>query len=71
MNYIKKLKDRTIKLKLQDRVIFEGFKDQLEKLYYFKNAKYLILASHSENFGNVILEAISNSTPVIVSDNLP
>ena len=71
LNYINKLKDQTKKLKIEDRVIFTGFKDQFEKLYYFKNAKYLILASHSENFGNVILESISNSTPVLVSDNLP
>jgi len=71
LKYINKLKNYAKKLKIEDRIIFTGFKDQFKKLYYFKNAKYLILASHSENFGNVILEAISNSTPVIVSDNLP
>ena len=71
LKYINKLKEHAKKLKIEDRIVFTGFKDQFEKLYYFKNAKYLILASHSENFGNVILEAISNSTPVIVSNNLP
>ncbi len=70
-NYINSLKQIVFKKNFQDKVLFIGFIKLDEKKRIFRNTKFLILTSHSENFGNVILESILNETPVLVSKNLP
>ena len=39
-----------------------------EKIQHIDKADKLVLLSHTENFGNVILEALSRGTAVIVSE---
>src|SRR5690606_29399736 len=35
------------------------------------NAYFLVLPSHTENFGNVVIESLGQATPVIASQNTP
>ncbi|MEZ8965763.1 glycosyltransferase [Vibrio breoganii] len=50
-------------LDISDKVIFAGF--QGNPYPAFKNAKLFVLSSDTEGFGNVILESMACSTPVI------
>lgn len=43
----------------------------LAKTQLLANAHALLLPSHSENFGNVVVEALAQSTPVIASTGTP
>lgn len=45
-----------------------GEKQGEEKIQHIDKADILVLLSHTENFGNVILEALSRGTAVIVSE---
>ena len=66
-----KLKKLIDELKLNERVVFVGQKEGEEKNNIINQSKALILPSHSENFGNVIIEALSLSVPVIASTGTP
>ncbi|MFW6016420.1 MAG: glycosyltransferase, partial [bacterium] len=55
--------DLVKKLKIEDKVFFEGFKSNTE--YYYNIATYLVLPTRYEAFGQVIIESIACGTPVI------
>ncbi|WP_060523511.1 glycosyltransferase [Nonlabens sp. MIC269] len=61
------LKDELIQLtnelKISDSVEFLGFLEDLDD--YYANCIALVLSSHNEAFGNVIIEAMSYGKPVI------
>ena len=57
--------------RLKNKVVFLGNIDGREKYKLYANAYFSILVSHSENFGNVVLEALSQGTPVIASRGTP
>lgn len=59
------------KLSLQDKVIFKGHLEGYEKEKLYADSYALILASDTENFGNVVLEALNQGTPVIASLGTP
>lgn len=59
------------KLHLQNKIVFVGQVEGKEKENLLANAYFLILPSHSENFGNVVLEAMVHGTPVITSTGTP
>lgn len=71
LSYLEKLKRQVISLGLQDRVVFCGQKEGREKDALINRCKALILPSQSENFGNVVIEAMSQSVPVIASKGTP
>jgi len=50
-----------------DRVVFTGPVDGRAKAALFRNASVLALPSYSENFGNVVLEAMACGCPVVVT----
>lgn len=56
---------------LKERVVFLGNVEGEEKYKLYANAFFSVLVSHSENFGNVVLEALSQGTPVIASQGTP
>jgi len=56
---------------LSNKVEFLGMVTGEEKDKLYAGAKCLLLMSKSENFGNVIVEALSQGTPVIASKGTP
>ena len=59
------------KLGLNNKIEFLGLVTGEEKDRLYAGAKCLLLMSKSENFGNVIVEALSQGTPVIASTGTP
>ncbi|MBV6419264.1 MAG: D-inositol-3-phosphate glycosyltransferase [Ignavibacteriaceae bacterium] len=59
------------KLALKEKVFLIGRIDGLDKIKFLRNADVFALASHHENFGMVIAEALAAGTPVIASRNTP
>lgn len=59
------------KLSLEERIFFLGRVDGDEKYKLYADAYFSCLVSNSENFGNVIIEALSQGTPVIASKGTP
>lgn len=53
--------------RVRDRILFVGSVQDSDKVALLKNAAALILPSYSENFGNVILEAMAAGCPVVVT----
>lgn len=56
---------------LKEKVVFLGNVEGEQKFQIYADAYYSILVSHSENFGNVVIEALSQGTPVIASHGTP
>jgi glycosyltransferase involved in cell wall biosynthesis len=50
-----------------DRVAFAGAVHGADKAALLSSAQLLVLASYSENFGNVVLEAMAAGCPVVVT----
>lgn len=63
----KKLKELVIKLKLEERVHFLGFKSN--PYPYIKNAKLLLLTSTNEGFHGVAVESLILDTPIVSSNS--
>jgi len=59
-------------LNINHKVELIGYvNDQDEKQQLLANAYFLFLPSHSENFGNVVIEALAQQTPVVASKGTP
>ena len=54
-------------LKLEDKVQFLGFRDDVPQL--MKQSDLFVLPSLSEPFGNILLEAMATSTPIVTTRN--
>jgi 1,2-diacylglycerol 3-alpha-glucosyltransferase len=63
-----KLMDQVARLRLDDKVIFTGFKQYDELPIYYGLASAYIQASTSEQWGLVVNEAMASGLPVLVSD---
>ena len=70
-DYGKAMQTLAIELGLGDKVMFIGEVKGLYKEELLANAKVTIIASHTENFCNVVLESLCQSTPVIASTGTP
>lgn len=68
--YQRTLEKLATKLGILSRVHFFGHANEHTKRNLLKNAKILVLTSFSENFGLVILEAMSESCPVVVTEGV-
>ena len=69
--YVEELRKEITKLELKEKVEMVGYINESEKQDIFQQADVLILPSHSENFGNVVAEALSYGIPVIASRGTP
>lgn len=65
--YVAELKRLTRRLQLNDRVSFLGHLDDVAKWREYRQASLFALPSRSENFANVVLEAMAAGCPVLVS----
>ncbi|MBO0952318.1 glycosyltransferase [Fibrella forsythiae] len=65
------LRQQASLLDLTDRVTFEPPVSGRAKQQLLADAYALVLPSHSENFGNVVVEALAQGTPVIASTGTP
>lgn len=71
LGYGKVLKCLTHELGLDAAVVFVGPKYGVELANEYREAKVFVLPSHSENFGGVVVDAMSWGLPVIASRNTP
>jgi glycosyltransferase involved in cell wall biosynthesis len=51
-------------------VVYRGVLDRQSLYFEYRNASALILASHRENFGHVVAEAMRFGLPVLISDDV-
>ena len=70
-NYQQELERMIEENGLQGRVEFVGNVFGKDKFHLYADAHFSCLLSHSENFGNVVIEALSQGTPVIASTGTP
>ncbi len=69
--YAVQLKKQTAELGLQHKIQFLGHVEGDEKQRLYANAYFTVLPSHTENFGNVVIESLAQGTPVIASKGTP
>ncbi len=65
-SYLKELKTQVARLGLQDNIFFEGFVEQPQ--IWMQACDCVVLASHEETFGLVLVEAMLSGIAVIGSD---
>jgi glycosyltransferase involved in cell wall biosynthesis len=68
--YVLKLKNKAALSSQRERIVFTGWLEGEKKAAVLGNASLLILPSYQENFGLCVMEAMSNSVPVLVSPNV-
>ncbi len=69
--YRSELLQRQHALGLDDRVDWLGVAEGSDKWRLLAQARLLVLPSHSESFGNVVLEALASGRPVVASTGTP
>ncbi|CCG99598.1 putative glycosyltransferase [Fibrella aestuarina BUZ 2] len=69
--YSHHLRELATYLGIAHRIQIEAPVAGLAKAHLLANAHALLLPSHSENFGNVVIEALAQGTPVIASTGTP
>ena len=69
--YGKKIISIINNLDLQQKIKLIGEVKKKDKEELYSNAYATILPSHTENFGNVVIESLSQSTPVLASTGTP
>ena len=69
--YGDQLKKLVGELGLEQKVIFAGAVEGNVKQGLYAGAYFSILPSHTENFGNVVIESLAQGTPVIASKGTP
>ena len=56
--------------KLLDRATFTGLVEGRDRVALLRRARMLVLLSYSENFGQVVAEAMAARVPVVISDRV-
>lgn len=69
--YIKLLNNKIKEFSLQEKIVFIGHVSGPEKDFLYASSYFTLLLSHSENFGNVVVESLCQGTPVITSKGTP
>lgn len=70
-DYVNAVRARITAIGARDRIFMHGHVGGGEKEEAFRNADIFVLPTHSENFGNVIAEAMAHGLPVITTKNAP
>ncbi|WP_419802965.1 XrtY-associated glycosyltransferase XYAG1 [Mucilaginibacter sp.] len=69
-DYIIALQKIVAKNSMQPFVSWVGFQNQQSKFKILQQHDLLVLPSHNENFGNVVIESLAVGTPVLISKNV-
>ena len=69
-NYRSVLDPIAARLGVSSRIVFTGSVHGADKAALLSHARFLALPSYSENFGNVVVEAMAAGCPVIVSKDV-
>ena len=69
--YMDSLKKQAANSERAGAINFLGHRAGNEKKLIYSEAKVMVLPSYSENFGNVVVEALAHATPVIASKYTP
>lgn len=69
--YARTLLEQVATLQLTQKVSFIGSVQGAEKEALYATARLTILPSHTENFGNVVMESLAQGTPVVASMHTP
>jgi glycosyltransferase involved in cell wall biosynthesis len=70
IHYIRKIKELTGQLGIVNCVNWVGQVDIEHKFALLKRHDLLVLPSHNESFGNVVIESLAAGTAVIISDKV-
>jgi glycosyltransferase involved in cell wall biosynthesis len=66
-DYLPELKSLAEREGVSDRLMFVGAASDRHKWALYENAEMFVLPSYSENFGNVVAEAMAMACPVVVT----
>jgi len=66
-NYVEKIKQLAVKLKIENFVKFTGFVTEPEKLELLESAKFFVGTSHSDVHATTVLEAMTMGLPIIIT----
>lgn len=69
--FVNRLKEQADATEKSGSIHFLGHQVGEDKARIYRAAKVMVLPSYSENFGNVVVEALAESTPVIASKHTP
>jgi glycosyltransferase involved in cell wall biosynthesis len=69
--YLQKIINQVNEKGLSEKITYIGYKSNSEKIDCYHDADLFVLPSYSENFGNVIAEALCCGVPVITSKHTP
>lgn len=67
-SYVAELKGLVKQLNLEHKILWVGWQDSETKYSELMNADLFALTSKNENFANVVVEALSVGTPVLISE---
>lgn len=70
-DYGEMLKNLVMSLNLSEKVMFLGHIESKAKQILYANAYFTFMPSHTENFGNVVIESLAQGTPVVASKGTP
>lgn len=68
--YVENVKALISNFKLEDRIIFTGHLNGIQKWNAFAASDVFTLPSYSENFGMAVVEAMAMGVPVVVSERV-
>lgn len=71
LEYVQSLQKQIKDLGIEDKISFSGHISGKEKEIKYAESYFLILPSETENFGNVVVEALNQGTPVLASLGTP
>ena len=67
--YINELKGLAVKNNIANKINWAGFFNE-NKFQLLQQHDLMVLPSHDENFGNVVIESLSVGTPVLITENV-
>lgn len=70
-SYVEKCHQLAAELGVANQCLWTGQVDEAQKNWLFRQTHCYVLPTHSENFGNVVAEALAHGTPVITTLHTP